>query len=233
MFEYNTVVGYSKLDKNKQVPLYEIMNYMQDCTTFHSEALDRGLEYMESVGKAWVLKAYQINKVNPLKLGQKITVGTSPTDFKGTLGERQFYIKDENGNFLVKANSLWVLIDLSLRRPIRITEEDQKAYTLETVFDDVNVERKMNLSPEKEEKEAFKVYGTYIDSNGHMNNADYLRVAEELLPSDFQWSSARIIYNKEAMEGEVMIPFMHQESEGIGISFENDKGEILTKIKIH
>ena len=95
MFEYNTIVGYSKLNRNKQVPLHEMVNYMQDCTTFHSESVGRGLQYMESIKKAWILKAYHIVQEKPIEVGQKITVGTSPSEFRGTFGERQFYIRDE------------------------------------------------------------------------------------------------------------------------------------------
>lgn len=232
MFEYNTVVSYSKTDRNKQVPAYEILNYMQDCTTFHSETLGVGLQYMESIGKAWLLLAYHIEKNKPLVMGQKITVGTTPVDFQKVFGERQFYIKDENGDYLVKANSIWILMDMSDRKPIRIREEDTKMYPLARAFDDVSVSRRMTLSEEKERKPELKVLKTYIDNNGHVNNADYLRAAAEMLPSDYEWSDLQIIYQKEAREGDVIIPYIHNEKEGIGITFENNEGDIFTKIKI-
>ena len=190
-----------------------------------------GLDYMEAVGKAWILVAYQIQRLKPISLGQKITVGTTPTDFKGAFGERQFFIKDEEGRFLVKANSLWILMDMSDRKPIRITEEDMKMYSMEKAFDDIAVSRKMKLSTEREKQAEYKVLKTYIDSNGHMNNADYIRVATELLPEDFQWQEMHIIYQKEVLEGDTMIPYIHNEPEGIGISIENTDGEVITKIK--
>ncbi len=232
MFEYNTVVGYSRLNRQKQVPPHEIVNYMQDCTTFHSEAVGMGLQYMESIGKAWLLKAYHIVQEEPVKIGQKITVGTSPAEFRGTFGERQFYIRDEAGNYPVRANSLWILIDTAVRSPIRITDEDKKAYPTEKVFEDIAVNRKLKLSPERTEKGVFPVMKTYIDSNGHMNNAEYLRLIEEILPEDFRWKNMEIVFHKEAMEGEQIHAFLHHEPEGLGISFENRQGETLTTIKM-
>ena len=77
-----------------------------------------------------------------------------------------------------------------------------------------------------------KVLKTYIDSNGHMNNANYLRAAEEFLPTNFPCHEVDIVYNKEAMEGEIITPYLYSEENGIGISFENQSGETLTRIML-
>lgn len=233
MFEYQTVVSYSKVDKNKQVPIYEILNYMQDCTTFQSDALGVGLEYMESIKKAWLLLAYHIKKIKPITIGQKLTVGTTPVNFGKVFGERQFYIKDEDGNYLVKANSIWILMDMTRREPIRIHKEDMEMYPLAQAFDDVDVSRRLKLSETKEHSQDLKVLKTYIDNNGHVNNADYLRAATELLPDGSDWSDIQIVYQKEAKEGDVLISHIHHENQGFGISFENEQGEIYTKIKLY
>lgn len=232
MFEYHTVVSYSRTDKNKQVPIYEILNYMQDCTSFQSESLGVGLDYMESIKKAWLLLSYHIEKKKPIGMGQKITVGTTPVNFGKVFGERQFYIKDEDGNYLIKANSIWILMDMNTRTPIRIKEEDVKMFSIASAFDDVPVSRRMNLSEKKERGQNLKVLKTYIDNNGHVNNADYLRAAAELLPDGFDWNDIKIIYQKEARQGDVLISFIHQEKEGFGISFEKEQGEVFAKIKI-
>lgn len=232
MFTYNTKVGYSKVDKNEQVPIYEIMNYLQDCTNFHSESLGMGHKYMEAIGKAWVLVAYKIKINKPIKLGQDICVGTAPTGFDSLYGTRQFFIKDNEGEYLVQADTIWVLIDLDRRRPTRITEEDSKNYEIETLFEGVTSKRKIRFKGEKHKLPAFDVKKTYIDSNGHMNNADYLRVAVEYLPEGFGCKEMDIVYNKEAMEGETIIPYIYEEEDGVGISFEDEKGGLHTTIKL-
>lgn len=232
MYTYETVVGYSRTDHSRKVPVYEIMNYMQDCSNFQSKALGVGLDYYKEKQRAWFLLAYELQLLQPIRLGQKIVVGTAPTDFKGLYGTRQFFIQDDKGNYLVKANTLWTLMDLSARCPVRITEEDTKHFEMETVFDMEPVQRKLKLSGQKEQKEVFRVLKTYIDSNGHMNNADYMRVAAEIIPEDFQWNRLQINYRKEVMAGEKMIAFIHNEENGLGISFENQAGEVLTVIKL-
>lgn len=232
MFSFNTKVSYSRVDRNGEVPLHEIMNYLQDCTNFHSETLGAGVEYMESEGKAWIIVAYKIVINRPIVLGQDITIGTAPTDFKGMFASRQFFIKDAEGDYLVQADSLWVLIDLVKRRPTRITEKDASMYQVEKGFEGIRASRKIKFTGEKHKFPEFKVKKTYIDNNGHMNNADYLRAAEEFLPEHFLCHELDITYSKEALEGQIIVPYLYEEEDGIGITFEGREGEVLAKMKL-
>lgn len=232
MFAFNTKVSYSRVDKSGQVPLYEIMNYLQDCTNFHSESLGVGIEYMNAVGKAWIIIAYKIKINKPIMLGQEICIGTAPTKFNGAYASRNFFIKDDKGEYLVQADSTWILMDVNNRRPLRITEEDSEMYHIEAEFEGLSASRRLKLSKDKKRLDEFKVKKTYIDNNGHMNNADYLRAAEEFLPEGYQCRELDIVYSKEALEGEKIIPFLHDETDGIGISFESQAGEVLSKIKL-
>lgn len=232
MFSYETIISYSRVDRYGKVPMHEILNLMQDCSTFHSESIGRGVEYMKNHGKGWILIAYKVSINKPILFGQKVTVGTSPSKFSSIFASRQYFIKDENGDFLVKADSIWVISDINTRKPIRITEEDSSVYETFKVFDDVSANRKINFSGERTKLENFKVLKTYIDTNGHMNNANYLRAAKEFLPDNFACREFDIVYNKEAMEGETIIPYIYKEEKGLGISFENENGENLTKIML-
>ena len=232
MFAFNTKVSYSRVDKRGQVPLYEIMNYLQDCTNFHSESLGAGIEYLAAAGKAWLIIAYKIKINKPIMLGQDICIGTAPTKFNEVYASRKFFIKDDKGEYLVQADSTWILIDINNRRPLRITEEDSKMYNIEAEFEGLSASRRLKLSKDKKRVDSFEVRKTYIDNNGHMNNADYLRAAEEFLPEGYQCRELNIVYSKEALEGEKIIPFLHDEMDGIGISFESQTGEILSKIKL-
>lgn len=232
MFSYNTKVGYSRVDANGELPIYEIMNYLQDCTNFHSESLGAGIDFMTSRGKAWIIVAYKIVIESPIKLGQDICVGTSPTDFGSMFATRQFFIRDMDGNDLVKADSLWLILDLESRKPTRITQEDKDFYQYAEVFQDVKASRKIRFQSEPHKVGDFVVKRTYIDNNGHMNNADYLRAAVEYLPNDFRCKELEIVYNKEAMENQEVAVMLHSEVDGIGMTFTSQEGELLTKIKL-
>lgn len=235
MFTFNTRVSYSRVNKNGEVPLHEIMNYLQDCTNFHSESLGAGIKYMENEGKAWILAAYKIKINKAIKLGQNICVGTAPTDFGSLYASRKFFIADLEGEYLVQADTVWILMDVAKRKPVRITDRDSAMYmsAQEQGFEGLKASRKLKLEGEKHKCTEFKVLKTYIDNNGHMNNADYLRAAEEFLQENYSCRELDIVYNKEALEGEIIIPYLYDGHDGIGISFESQEGETLAKIKLY
>lgn len=232
MYTFDTTVSYSRLDKNGIVPYYEIMNYLQDCSTFQSEYLGAGVEHMKKENKAWMVLAYKLRLHKTLRLGDEICVGTSASNFDRVMANRQYFIKDKEGNYLVKAETIWALIELDKRMPVRIQEEDIKMYPTEPIFENMKVSRKVKLSGERKRLPEFKVLRSYIDGNGHMNNANYLRAAEEYLPEKKAYGEIEIVYNKEALEGETIIPYLYQEENGLGIRFESEVGDLHTLIKL-
>ena len=128
MYTFDTRVSYSRTDKKGNVPLFEIMNYLQDCTTFHSEEIVVGVEYMKSIRKAWVLISYKIKIIRPIAMGEKIRVGTAPTEFGKLFASRKILIQTIEGEDLVKADTIWVVMDLDSRKPEKITREICSGY---------------------------------------------------------------------------------------------------------
>ena len=108
----------------------------------------------------------------------------------------------------------------------------RKGYVIEEGINDLKADRKIKFSSEREKVGEFKVLKTYIDNNGHMNNADYLRVAAEFVPADFEYYEVDIIYNKEAMEGEMMTAYLHREENEIEITFEDKDENVLAKVRL-
>lgn len=231
MYTYKTKVTFSRLDKHGKVPYHEILNYLQDCSTAQSEALGLGVEYLHKKNRAWVLLAYKIQIFEELKLGDEIEVGTCPIDFGKVMATRQFFIKDNKGEFVVKAESVWSLIDIHQRMPIRIQEEDISEYTKDTAFDSIKVSRKIRFSGTQESLGEVFVRGIDIDTNGHVNNANYLRMIYEYLPKNIDYNQIEIVYNKEALEGERVLCQKYKEANGIGMSLESDSGEVHAQIK--
>ena len=232
MYTYRTKVSYSRLDKTGKVPYHEILNYLQDCSTFQSESLGVGVKYLKAQNKAWVMLANKIQILRELQLGEEIEIGTCPTSFGKVMATRQFFIKDAAGDFVVKAESIWGLIDIHERAPIRIREEDFCKYEKENAFDSIKVSRKIRFAEEAENLGNILVQGIDIDTNGHVNNANYLRMISDYLPKDIYYNQVEIVYNKEALEGETIICTKYDEEDGMGIRLENGCGETHVQIKL-
>ena len=66
--------------------------------------------------------------------------------------------------------------------------------------------RKIALPEEMEKKESFLIVKHHIDTNHHVNNGQYVQMAMEFLPDDFQIVQMRAEYKKAALLGDVVVP---------------------------
>ena len=60
MYQFNGRIRYSEVDSEGKLSLESLLDYFQDCSTFHSEDLGLGVEYLKEKHMAWVLSAWQI-----------------------------------------------------------------------------------------------------------------------------------------------------------------------------
>lgn len=233
MYWYKDIVKYSDVDKNGKLPLYGILEYFQNCINFHS--LDIGKDYraMNQYGKVWVLISWKIKLYKEIYLYDNVEIGTWSHGFDRMYGYRNYEMKNDAGERLACADTRWILIDLDSRMPARISPEDLQGYATGEKIDIGNCPRKIKLSDVKEEKESVKVLKTYIDTNRHMNNTAYFRLAQEYIPDGFRYNTVEAVYVKETTEGMEMIPFVHEEANGIGISFEGKDGTIFTNMRFY
>ena len=110
--EFEGKVRYSEIVHRAAMTLPALINYFQDCSTFQSEQLGYGMDVLKKEKKAWVLAYWQVIVKRYPKLCEKITVGTFASGFKGMFGNRNFYMKDESGEQIACANSIWVYMDV-------------------------------------------------------------------------------------------------------------------------
>lgn len=99
MYSFDSRVRYSEVDVDRELTLTGIINYLQDCSTFQSEDLNLGLDYLEQSNRAWWLSSWQIVIERRPRFGEEIVISTWPYDFKGMYGYRNFTIRDQAGNF--------------------------------------------------------------------------------------------------------------------------------------
>ena len=66
--------------------------------------------------------------------------------------------------------------------------------------------------------EPIKVLRADIDYNKHLNNANYVRMAMELLPEDFVVQGLRVEYRVAAKLGDCLTPTIYKTTDGIIVS---------------
>ena len=222
-YEFEARVRYSEIGHRGTMTIPALINYFQDCSTFHSETVGLGMEHLRQEKKAWVLSYWQIVVGRCPKLCEKITVGTFATEFKGLFGNRNFYMKDEAGNVTACANSIWVFMDLEKGRPCRPAEGDIAPYGVHEPLDMHYEGRKITVPEELEDREPFPVRKYHIDTNEHVNNCQYVQMALEMLPADPDVRQVRVDYRKSAVLGDMIFPRTAKTQEGYIVELCDEK----------
>ena len=205
-YSFDSRIRYSEIDEHGYLTLTGIMDYFQDCCTFHSESVGQGMKNTAKRKRTWVLSGWQIVVNRYPEMGEKIITTTFPTDFRGFLGGRNFMIDTENGERLAYANSLWSYIDMETGMPAKLTDEDIAGYVLEEKLDMEYAPRKIALPKEWEQEESFVVQKFHLDTNHHVNNGQYVQMAQEYLPEGFVVRQLRTEYKQQAKLGDVICP---------------------------
>lgn len=223
MYSFNSRVRYSEVNAEGKMDLLSIINYFQDCSNFQSIDIERGIPFLKERQRAWLLMSWQILVYDYPKLGDHITVGTWAHDFKGMYGSRNFIIQDQKGKAIAVANSIWVYIDTTTGRPTRVMDEDIDGYTMEPKYPMEYANRKIDLPKEFTSYDSFNVVRSNIDTNNHVNNGQYIKMAEEYLPEDFVIYQMRAEYKRQALLGDTIYPKVCMENKKCTVALMNEE----------
>ena len=232
MYTKESRVRFSEVGEDGYLTIPAIVNYFQDCSTFQSEELGRGIEFLKDHKRVWVLNAWQIMIHRRPQLMEEIKVSTWPTGFDGLYGTRNFKLETKEGEMLACANSIWVYMDVEKGRPVKAGEEEISVYAAETPLDMEYAPRK--ISPPKDGKiyEGFYVKRDQLDTNHHMNNGQYVKSALEYVPDAFSVRQIRVEYKKSAMYGDHVIPKLRQEDNKITIGLCSEEGKTYAVLEM-
>ena len=226
MYRFNSRIRYSECDSQCKLRLEALLNYFQDASTFQSEELGAGFEYLEPRNLVWVLASWQIDIKRYPALGERVVIGTHPHDFKGFLGSRNFCMMTEEGEMLAQANSLWTLLNFDTMRPTMAPKELTDKYEVEPPLEMEYVGRKIRIEGEVIPGEPIVVRKQHLDSNYHVNNAQYVSMAVDCLPEGFLIDGLRVEYKKQAHLNDVLLPYVTRQDNRIVVSLQDEAGAV-------
>lgn len=230
MYQLESKVRYSEANANGKLTYHSLLNYLQDSSTLHSEELGESGAQLFEQNMAWILSFWQVCIEELPRLSEDITISTWPYSTKGLLGLRNFCVENGDRKQIVKANSIWVLIDPRTGRPLRITDEVSSHYPDEPKLEMDYCDRKIAIPETYEEKAAIIVPKYFIDTNNHMNNAKYVMVAEEYLPAAFEVSEIRVEYKTAAKLGDVIVPHVTITEKDVTVVLVNENNNVYATI---
>lgn len=233
MYQYQTRIRYSELDESGHLKPEALLDHFQDCSTFQSEDLGVGIGYLKERNMVWVLSSWQIVAKRYPVLGETVTVGTQPYEFKSFMGFRNFIMEDEAGERIACANALFSLIDIETARPMRPTPEMLEKYVIGEKLAMDYAPRKIAVPDHTVRGEEVPILPHHLDGNHHVNNGQYVRIAMDALQEKCPVHQLRVEYKKQVRLGEVLTPYVAKGTDGSSVvALKNQAEEICCVVEL-
>lgn len=197
----------SACDENGKMKLYRVMQTMQDCSELWLHTEPAFEQYFNENGMAQLLAYRQLDIVRSPVYGEDLRVSTSIYEVTPLFGYRNTCIYDANGMPCYVSWGMGAFVNRTTGRLQKVPQEVLDTVCIESPIDMEYTERRIIVpQAEQMEKPHIAVHRHDIDYNHHVNNAEYMRMALELLPQDFNFRRVRIEYKVPAKMGDTLIP---------------------------
>ena len=201
-YEKEYEIAYWNTNSRLESNITSILHFFSDIAIKQEESLGFSMGDMLESREAWVLFDYDINIIRYTKYRDKIRVRTFVETIRRFYGLRGFEIYSEDGELLVKCDSIWFLIDLEKRR---LKSADDKYYIAHKLDKGnlKNLRSKLHID-ELDKIDINKIYNiehTHIDSNKHVNNVKYMEWVIDSMPleiiENYKINKLKVKFEKE------------------------------------
>lgn len=182
---------------------------LQEAATVHAAELGVAVESLLESGVAWVLSRLRMRVDRWPGTDAEIVVTTWPEAANRLLTERRFEIADEEGGRLARAETLWLVLDLGQRRPVRFPAAILEALRRHDLGS--KPVRPEPLAPPRpiDRSVEFTVRRSDLDLAGHVNNTSYVEWVLESVPDEVvghcELRELDIAYTAECRRGESIV----------------------------
>lgn len=218
MFSLKYKVTTSTCDCEGRLKLYSALQMMQDCSEMWIDTEPGVRQYFSEQNMAQLLASRQVEVVRVPAYKEELTVTTSVYGMKPMFGFRNTFIYDAQGNPCYRTWSMGAFVDKANGKLKRVDEATIASMHLEPQLEMNYRDRRIILPREGGQVlDPIRVMRADIDYNRHMNNANYVRMAAELLPEGFQVSGLRVEYRVAARLGDMLTPTVYSTADGAWI----------------
>jgi acyl-ACP thioesterase len=180
----STRLGYFDFDPALRPTALAWWRILQDAAAAHATVLSAATEELRKGGYTWMLSKMAVEIHATPHIGDSLAIETWPsTKLKGARAFRDFRATNDQGELVATGASLWVMVDLASRRPVRVPDaivalRTDPGYPVPELTNHID-------SPENPEPQHFRACWSDCDQNEHVNNAAIVRWAVDALPKSF------------------------------------------------
>lgn len=214
MYTCEEIVGPSQVGVDGHQTLVSMVRAMQDCSQLWLESEPVMARFLERDGVAMLLASRQLDAIRFPKYGEHITVASGVYECKKYFGYRNTVIYDSEGALCAKSWAVGVFVSRATGKPVRIPDEVVRSMVYDPKVDMDYLGRKIivpDLSVET--LPPIETKRSDIDFNQHVNNAQYVRMALDVLPEEHRYQRMRVDYRQAARLGDTIAPRLIRSSD--------------------
>ena len=175
------------------------VRFMQETAFDASAAAGYDGKAYNDLDRYWLIRETEIEYKMPSHYGDTLEIKTWVIDFHRVRSRRAYEIRNQTNNQIVAhASTDWVFLESSTNRPAQIPEKIKQAFFPEGPPDSFPARKKFPQPPPPP-AEIYSMQLTVpwhdLDAVQHVNNANYLRYAEECgmqVIANFGWPMRRM-----------------------------------------
>ncbi len=212
-------------DKNQNLLPSFALKLVQSVSIIHCESMGVYKEISKR-NQVFLITKQLCEFTRQIKAGETITLHSAPTETVRGIFPRVTHFVGENGEKIGFCDARWFLYDTKNKRPVRNLDEDIPYHFVTGYNHERIVFPKSETTPLKTEHVRY----SQIDTNGHLNNTEYLNYLSDEL-EDCTISKFQVSYKKEIRSGDVNLEIARSENTVHLVGYNNgDKNfEILAE----
>ena len=227
IFEKRYEIRYSELDSRlngggsfigRHASLPAIITFWQDTGMAQTAMLESDpLTKAANTAYVWFLLSWRVEVYRYPAYGETVVSRTWATGFDGVYGYRDYTLLSEDGELLAAASTVWASLDSGTGKLKRCSKEVADSYGIcedrafEGAAGSASAESnasaevwKMRIGKNRSRIAEVEVRRSDIDSNVHVNNVNYIRMALDAYAGAGDIHSLTVNYKKAAVFGDVI-----------------------------
>ena len=189
------------VDLHRRLRTSRLFTLFQEAAIRHTEQLGMGREKTLDKGILWVLTLQRCEIARMPEYDENLVLKSWPGKTMHLLFPRYYSMETASGEPLLKASAIWCLVDHQTRR---VVFPERYGVELPGVGTGEEIALPGALSRESCTRERlFTVPYSYVDLNGHMNNARYYDLAVDSMPEEMRSRSLRELSSEHIGEAQL------------------------------
>ncbi len=182
-YTQNYRVKYFDVDARNEIKVSNLMDLLLDLSNRQMEESQLGTEELFKRNLGWVVTQYHFEVKRLPKANENVSLETTESGYNKYFCYRDFWVKDDAGEAMIYVHSLWIIMDLTSRKMVRLDEGLGEMMAVPLLS---KVPRFPRVKAPKFDHEGvpYRIRFYDIDSNNHVNNSHYFEWMIDQLPLD-------------------------------------------------